>query len=349
MTEGADDLPGLDLQGLQRFLADATPGLLNGPLSAELIVGGKSNLTYIVTDGAREVVVRRPPLGHVLATAHDMTREHRVMAALADTPVPVPRMYAACTDTDVIGAPFYVMERVAGTPFRTADELNPLGQQRIRTIADAVTDTLVALHDVDPAAVGLGDFGRPDGYLERQVHRWRRQMQDSKSRELAGEEELHQRLASAIPASSGATIVHGDYRMDNTLIDDSDRVAAVLDWEMATLGDPLADVALMLVYQALADVAPGAVSTVSRATGHPTRAEIVQRYSERSGRDVSHLAFHEALAYYKLAAILEGIYFRHQHGQTVGAGFEDIGASTEPLFAAGLAVMQHYTSGSKGE
>lgn len=345
MTE---DLPGLDLQALQRFLADAAPGLLDGPLTAELIVGGKSNLTYIVSDGSRDVVVRRPPLGHVLATAHDMTREHRVMDALADTPVPVPRMYAACTDTDVMGAPFYVMERVVGTPYRSAEELNPLGPQRVRAVADAVTDTLVELHAVRPDDVGLADFGRPAGYLERQVHRWRRQMEGSRSRELAGEEELYQRLASAIPQSSGAAIVHGDYRMDNTLIDDNDRVVAVLDWEMATLGDPLSDVALMLVYQALADVAPGAVSTVSRATGHPTRDEIVQRYSERSGRDVSHLAFHEALAYYKLAAILEGIYFRHQHGQTVGAGFEDVGNSTEPLLAAGLAVIQDYDAAPKG-
>lgn len=343
------DLPGLDLQALQHFLADASPGLLDGPLTAELIVGGKSNLTYIVSDGAREVVVRRPPLGHVLATAHDMTREHRVMDALADTPVPVPEMYAACTDVDVMGAPFYVMERVAGTPYRTARELNPLGMERVRRIADAVTDTLVDLHAVQPDAVGLADFGRPEGYLERQVHRWRRQMEGSRSRDLAGEEELHQRLASAIPESSEATIVHGDFRMDNTLIDEHDQVSAVLDWEMATLGDPLADIALMLVYQALADVAPGSVSTVSHADGHPTRDEIVQRYSERSGRDVSHLAFHEALAYYKLAAILEGIYFRHQHGQTVGAGFEDIGRSTEPLLAAGLAVIRDYHNASKGE
>lgn len=341
-------LPGLDLHSLQRFLTDTAPGLLDGSLHAELIVGGKSNLTYIVSDGTREVVVRRPPLGHVLATAHDMTREHRVMAALADTTVPVPRMYAACTDTEVIGAPFYVMERVAGTAYRTAEELNPLGRERVREIADSVTDTLVTLHEVIPADVGLGDFGKPDGYLERQVHRWRRQMQASHSRDLAGEEELHQALASAIPDSSGATVVHGDYRMDNTLIGDDDRVAAVLDWEMATLGDPLADVALMLVYQALADVAPGAVSTVSRATGHPTRDEIVQRYSEGSGRDVSHLAFHEALAYYKLAAILEGIYFRYQQGQTVGAGFDDIGGSTEPLLAAGLAVIRNYHAAPKG-
>lgn len=343
-----DNLPGLDLQALQRFLADAAPGLLDGELRAELIVGGKSNLTYIVTDGARDVVVRRPPLGHVLATAHDMTREHRVMSALAATPVPVPHMYAACTDPSVIGAPFYVMERVTGTPYRSADELNALGPQRVRAVADSVTDTLVALHAVQPDTVGLADFGRPVGYLERQVDRWRRQMLASKSRELAGEEELHRRLAAAIPQSSDAAIVHGDYRMDNTLIDDSDRVTAVLDWEMATLGDPLADVALMLVYQALADVAPGAVSTVSRAHGHPSRDEIVQRYSERSGRDVSHLAFHEALAYYKLAAILEGIYFRHQQGQTVGAGFEDIGSSTEPLLAAGLVVIRSYHAAPKG-
>lgn len=336
------DLPGLDLQALQRFLAEASPDLFDGPLTGRLITGGKSNLTYLVTDGSREAVVRRPPMGHVLATAHDMGREHRVMAALSDTAVPVPEMYAECADPGVIGAPFYVMEFAPGMPYRTAEELNALGKERVRTIADAVTDTLVALHAVRPADVGLADFGRPNGYLERQVHRWRRQMIGSKSRELAGEEELHRRLASAIPESSEATIVHGDYRMDNTLVNEDDQVTAVLDWEMATLGDPLSDVALMLVYQALADVAPGAVSTVSRADGHPTRAEIVQRYSEQSGRDVSHLAFHEALAYYKLAAILEGIYFRHQQGKTVGAGFEDIGGSTEPLLAAGLRVIRDY-------
>ncbi|WP_265443610.1 phosphotransferase family protein [Flexivirga meconopsidis] len=337
------ELPGLDLERLQRFLADEAPTLFDGPLTGEVIAGGKSNLTYIVTDGTREAVVRRPPLGHVLATAHDMGREHRVMAALADTPVPVPTMYAESTDTDVIGAPFYVMERVQGTPYRTAEELNPLGSQRVRAIADDVTDTLVALHAVDPAAVGLGDFGRPEGYLERQVRRWRKQMDGSRSRELAGEQELHERLAASIPAHSDATIVHGDYRMDNTLVDENDKVTAVLDWEMATLGDPLADVALMLVYQSLAEIAPHAVSTVSQADGHPSRADIVRRYGEKSGRDVSHLAFHEALAYYKLAAILEGIYFRYQQGQTVGAGFEQVGESTEPLIAAGLAVIQDYS------
>ncbi|GAB3490557.1 phosphotransferase family protein [Flexivirga lutea] len=349
MSDRSTDVPGLDLQALQRFLAADCPGLLDGPLHAELIVGGKSNLTYIVTDGTREVVVRRPPLGHVLATAHDMTREHRVMAALHDTAVPVPRMYAACTDAEVLGAPFYVMERASGTPYRTAGQLAPLGAARVRSIADAVTDTLVALHAVDPAAIGLADFGRPDGYLERQVRTWRRQMDASRSRDLPGEDELHRALAGAIPQSGGAGIVHGDYRMDNTLIDDADRVSAVLDWEMATLGDPLADVALLLVYQALADVAPQAVSTVSRAPGHPTREEIVQRYSERSGRDVSHLAFHEALAYYKLAAILEGIHYRHQQGQTLGSGFEDIGNATVPLLAAGLDVLRDYTTGPKGE
>ena len=333
---------GLDLTRLQHFLDQERPGLLSGPLTGEVIAGGKSNLTYVVSDGRTDVVVRRPPLGHVLATAHDMAREHRVMSALADTPVPVPQMYAFCGDEDVVGAPFYVMERAVGVPFRTEEQLRPLGPARVRAVADAVTDTLVALHEVEPVAVGLGDFGRPDGYLERQVHRWRKQMDGSRSRDLAGEDELHHRLASSIPQSSAATIVHGDYRMDNTLIGESDQVTAVLDWEMATLGDPLSDVALMLVYQSLADIAPHAVSTVSRTEGHPSRTEIIERYSAGSGRDLSHLAFHEALAYYKLAAILEGIYYRHSRGQTVGAGFDGIGGTTEPLIAAGLTVMGDY-------
>ncbi len=313
--------------------------MLTGALTGEVITGGKSNLTYVVTDGAREVVVRRPPLGHVLATAHDMGREYTVMAALAGTAVPVPAMIARCTDETVIGAPFYVMDKAAGTPYRRAAELEPLGARRVRAIADHLIDTLVALHAVDPDAVGLGDFGHPEGFLERQVRRWKKQMDQSHSRDLAGEQELHERLLAAIPESPAPTIVHGDYRLDNVLVGDDDEITAVLDWEMATLGDPLTDVALMLVYQHLAQVVPHAVSDVSRASGHPSRGQVIERYARESGRDVTDLDFHEALAYYKLAAILEGIYYRHVHGQTVGSGFEGLDQATEPLLAAGLAAL----------
>ncbi|WP_222432176.1 phosphotransferase family protein [Leekyejoonella antrihumi] len=334
------DLPGLDLGALQGFMDRAAPGVLDGPLTGEVITGGKSNLTYIVTDGAAQVVVRRPPLGHVLATAHDMGREHRVMDALADTAVPVPRMLAYCTDDAVLGAPFYVMQKVAGTPYRYADELARLGPERVRSIADNLVDTLVALHEVEPAAVGLGDFGRPEGFLERQVRRWKKQMDQSHSREITGEQQLHEELAAAIPGSPQPTIVHGDFRLDNALVDEADQIAAVLDWEMATVGDPLTDIALMLVYQHLATVVPESVSNASEAPGYPDRGAVIERYSRESGRDVSDLGFHEALAYYKLAAILEGIYYRYTHGQTVGEGFDNLGSATAPLIASGLAALR---------
>ncbi|AYF79395.1 phosphotransferase family protein [Nocardia yunnanensis] len=332
------ELPGLDLDRLARWLADTRPGLIDGPLTGRLIAGGKSNLTYEISDGSGTWIVRRPPLGHVLATAHDMAREHRVISALADTDVPVPATFALCEDAEIIGAPFYVMERVLGTPYRTAGELRALGPDRTRVIVTGLIDTLAALHTVDPVAVGLQDFGRPDGFLERQVRRWKKQLDASYSRELPAAIELHELLAKNLPAHSAIGIVHGDYRLDNVLVDDADRVAAVIDWEMATLGDPLTDIGLMLVYQRMSDAGLG-VSDVALAPGYPVEAEVLQRYSSRAGRDLSDIGFYIALASFKLAVISEGIYFRFIHGQTVGAGFEHMGDGVEPLLRAGISAL----------
>lgn len=337
------DPKGLDLAALQGWLERERPELVTGPLTASLITGGKSNLTYIVSDGSRDYVVRRPPLGHVLATAHDMGREHRVMAALGQTDVPVPQMLAHCEDTEVLGAPFYVMERVAGTAYNRADQLAPLGPERTRTITERMVDTLAALHSVDYQAVGLGDFGRPDGYLNRQVSRWKKQLVSSTSRELPGMDELVARLEGTIPASSEGTIVHGDFRLDNVLVNDDDRITAVLDWEMSTLGDPLSDIALTLVYQQLAELpstSGASVTDAPLAPGYLGRDEVITRYSEQSGRDVSDIGFHLSLGFFKLAVILEGIHYRHSHGQTVGAGFDGIGDSIAPLIDAGLAASR---------
>lgn len=328
---------GLSLASLATFLGKEAPGLLDGPLTARLLAGGKSNLTYAVTDGRRSVIVRRPPLGHVLATAHDMGREYRVLTALGPSDVPVPRTYAVCLDEKVIGAPFYVMELAPGTPYRLASELEPLGPQRTRAITERMVDTLVALHAVDPLEVGLEDFGRPAGFLERQVRRWGKQLDASRSRELAGVTELHNWLAAHVPPESKPAIVHGDFRLDNLLIDADDTVAAVLDWEMATLGDPLTDVALLLVYQSLAGLEDGGpVSDAPSAPGYLAPSEILERYAAGSGRALDHLGFHLGLAHFKLAVILEGIHYRHAQGQTVGAGFSGIGSAVEPLVAAGL-------------
>ncbi|MGA8987398.1 phosphotransferase family protein [Aeromicrobium sp.] len=340
------DPTGLDLAALQAWLERESPGILTGALSAELITGGKSNLTYIVSDSSRDVVVRRPPLGHVLATAHDMGREHRVMAALEPTDVPVPQMLAHCEDTEVIGAPFYVMERVAGTPYSRAAQLTPLGAERTGAITERLVDTLVALHSVDYEAVGLADFGRPDGYLGRQVSRWKKQLVASTSRELPGMDELVAQLENSIPSSSEGTIVHGDYRLDNVLVDDADRVTAVLDWEMSTLGDPLTDVAIMLAYQQLAESAPPAqdgaalVTDAPLAAGYLSREAVLARYAAGSGRDIGDIGFHLGLAFFKLAVILEGIHYRHAHGQTVGSGFDGIGDMIAPLIAAGRAASR---------
>lgn len=337
------DPPGLPLGALAVFLAGEAPGLLEGPLTARLIAGGKSNLTYVVGDGHREVIVRRPPLGHVLETAHDMVREHRVITALHDTAVPVPETYAVCPGDEVIGAPFYVMELAPGTPYRLASELEPLGAERTRAISERMVDTLVALHAVEPESVGLADFGRPVGFLERQVRRWKQQLDASRSREVPGFDELHAWLAANLPPESPPAIVHGDYRLDNLLIDTrdgTDRVSAVLDWEMATLGDPLTDVGLLHVYQSLAGLEGGvAVSDAPKAPGYLRPDEILERYAAGSGRDLRHLGFHLGLAYFKLAVILEGIHYRFSQGQTVGEGFASIGSAVGPLVAAGRAAV----------
>jgi aminoglycoside phosphotransferase (APT) family kinase protein len=334
--------PGLDLGRLAAWLPSAVPGAGAG-LSARLIPGGKSNLTYEITDGTSTWILRRPPLGHVLATAHDMAREYRVMLALRDTAVPVPLMLGLCQDQSVLGAPFYLMSRVEGVPYRRAEQLAKLGTERTRAISTSLVDTLAVLHGVDPARVGLADFGRPEGFLTRQVSRWKKQLDASYSRDLPAADELHSRLAADIPAESPAGIVHGDYRLDNILVDDTDRLAAVIDWEMATLGDPLTDLALLLIYHRLGELPDsGAVTDVGSAPGFLSEQEIIARYAAGSARDLSRFGWYLGLAAYKLAVILEGIHYRYLHGQTVGPGFENVGPGIFPLLDAGLAAMKEY-------
>lgn len=340
------DPKGLDLSVLQTWLQQHAPGVLDGPLHATPITGGKSNLTYIVSNGSRDVVVRRPPLGHVLATAHDMGREHRIMSALAGSSVPVPQMLAICSDPDIIGASFYVMERMSGTAYNRASQLESLGVERTQAIGERMVNTLVDLHRVDPETVGLGDFGRPDGYMQRQVNRWKKQLVASTSRELPGMDELVAHISANVPSSGDGTIVHGDFRLDNLLVDADDSVTAVLDWEMSTLGDPLADVAVLVAYGELARVAPpsgpGAalVTDAPRAPGYPGRDDILQRYSTGSGRDVGDMGFHLAFAYFKIAVIVEGIHYRYVHGQTEGEGFAGMGDLAAPLIEAGRAAAR---------
>ncbi|MEU4175188.1 phosphotransferase family protein [Streptomyces sp. NPDC026589] len=332
--------PGLDPELLRGHLDRERPGLVSGPLEARLIEGGRSNLTYVVGDGTGQWVVRRPPLGHVLATAHDMTREHRVISGLYPTAVPVPEPLLLCEDDSVIGAPFYVMEYVEGTPYRTAEQLAPLGPERTRAAVLGLVDTLVDLHAVDPGAVGLGGFGRPDGFLDRQLRRWGKQLDASRNRELAGIDELHASLGRGLPSSPAPTVVHGDYRLDNVLLGPDDRIRAVLDWEMSTLGDPLTDLGLLVMYSSDLDLPESPVSTTSGAAGHPSPAELIERYAARSGRDTSALSWYTAFAWFKLAVILEGIHYRYTLGRTVGAGFDRIGDLVPVFIEHGLTTLQ---------
>ena len=334
-------LPGLDLARLREHLDLARPGLADGPLTAELIAGGKSNLTYLLRDDVHRWVLRRPPLGHVLATAHDMSREYRVIDALAGTAVPVPGVHLLCTDPEVLGAPFYLMDEVPGRIYRSADESAELGAERAGTISFRLMDVLAELHSIDPGTVGLDDFGRPDGYLERQVSRWFRQFESSRSRDIPGMDELQQRLGRGVPASQRSTIVHGDYRLDNTIVTADDRIAAVLDWEMATLGDPLADLGLMKVYWEIAGDIPGnpVAQAVSPAAGFPGMDELGAHYAGRTGLDLTPLPWYTAFAAYKLAVIAEGIHFRYTQGKTVGEGFSHLGGMVPLLVTSALETL----------
>ncbi|MEU6865921.1 phosphotransferase family protein [Streptomyces sp. NPDC046876] len=332
---------GLDLERLRGHLDRVRPGLVAGPLRGRLIEGGRSNLTYEITDGTARWVVRRPPLGHVLATAHDMRREHRVIEALHGTAVPVPEPLLLCEDESVLGAPFYVMEFVDGIPYRSADRLAALGPERTRRVVLGLVDTLVDLHAVDPAAVGLGDFGRPEGFLDRQLRRWGKQLAASRGRELPGIDELHGALGRALPGSPAPTVVHGDYRLDNVLVaGPEDTVRAVLDWEMSTLGDPLTDLGLLVMYSSDLGLADSPVSTTSAAPGHPSPAELIERYAARSGRDTGAISWYTAFAWFKLAVILEGIHYRYTLGQTVGEGFDRIGELVPVFIEHGLTTLQ---------
>ena len=331
----------VDVPALQRYFEEQVAEC-RGPLRLELIAGGRSNLTYRVTDGHSHWVLRRPPLGPLTPTAHDMGREHRVVAALGAGGVPVARAVSYCADPGVIGAPFSVASYVDGRVLRDGDEAAGLPAGDARRCAEALIDALAQLHSVDPVRVGLADLGRPVGYLERQVRRWHGQWARVATRDLPELDELHRLLVRATPPESGASIVHGDYRLDNVILahDDPGTILAIVDWEMAALGDPLADLGLTLVYwDPVCEPVLGARHAPTANAGFPTALQLAARYAERSGRDVSSLGFYRALGYLKLAVIAEGIHARHLAGQTVGAGFDTVGSAVPALLLAGLDTL----------
>jgi aminoglycoside phosphotransferase (APT) family kinase protein len=342
------EVPGIDRDGVARFFRERVPGG-DVDLDFELVGAGRSNLTYRVSGGPSSSgeradpdqpavwALRRPPLGHVLPTAHDMSREFRVISALADTEVPVPRPIAFCDDTAVNGAPFYVMSFCDGIvpsgdlPDGFAETIED--RQRM---CNALVGNLSRLHAVDYRAVGLEDFGRPEGYLERQVRRWSKQWEGNVTEPLPLVDELLGRLARALPEHSDATIVHGDYRFGNMTFDPTDpgRVVAIFDWEMATLGDPLSDLWYALITWVEASDSDATPDHFPRWTAEPgfmSRAELIDAYATASGRDVASIDFYQVLALTKLAVISEGIFKRHQMGQTVGKTFKALARATEPL------------------
>lgn len=315
---------GIEPQAVTAWLAERVEQL-DPPLTFEPIAGGHSNLTYTVVDASgRRWVLRRPPLGQVLATAHDMGREHRIISALAQTNVPVAPVVGLCTDESVNGAPFYVMDFVDGTVVRDLTDATALSVPQRQTAGTSLIDVLARIHAVDPAAVGLGDLARHDGYIERQLKRWNRQFEASRTRDLPIMEQVHASLCAAIPEQGPATIVHGDYRLDNCMLGSDGSILAVLDWELCTLGDPLADLGLLLVYWA----EPGedgslAVTPATGIEGFPTRAELVERYSAATGRDTSAIDFYVAFGYWKLACIIEGVFSRYAGGSMGDRNAED--------------------------
>jgi aminoglycoside phosphotransferase (APT) family kinase protein len=337
--DGPVEVPeGIDRGGIEDWFAKHVPAA-KPPLSFARISGGHSNLTYRVSDVAGgRWALRRPPLGRRLGSAHDMGREHRVVSALGSTRVPVAPVIGLCEEEDVNGAPFYVMEFVEGPILRGVAEAEAFpSEDERRAIGIRVADTLVEIHAVDPMAVGLGELGRKEDYVARQLRRWQGQWEKSKTRELAAIDQVHDRLAARIPRQGPATIVHGDYRLDNMILTPEGEVAAVVDWELCTLGDPLADVGLLMVYwpeRGEESIALGQPANL--APGFPTREELRERYAERSGRDLAELDFFIALGYWKLAIILEGVYARYAAGQygRVDEGIQQFARMVERLAEA---------------
>jgi aminoglycoside phosphotransferase (APT) family kinase protein len=300
---------GIDAEAVTAWFERHVPAA-RPPLQFERIAGGRSNLTFRVTDAEGATwALRRPPLHSVLASAHDVGREARIMAALAPTDVPVPVVAGHCEDDSVNGAPFFVMDFVEGYVLRDQAAAEELDLPARRRSADEMIDGLVKIHAVDPDAVGLGELGRKEGYIARQLRRWYGQWEQSKTRELPTIDQVHERLSERIPDQGPATIVHGDYRLDNTIVSGDGELLAVLDWELCTLGDPLADVGQLVVYWSR----PYGIGPTA-ADGFPPIEEVVAGYGERSGRDLSELAFYEAFAAWRIAVILEGVYARTRAG-----------------------------------
>lgn len=304
---------GIHAERVTAWLVDHVAGL-EPPITYSLIAGGHSNLTYRCEDSTgRACVLRRPPLGHVLESAHDMGREHKIISALADTAVPVAPTYGLCTDTAVNDAPFYIMDFVDGLVLHDATVATALSATDRIQLGEHVADVLATLHGLDPDSVGLGDLGRKEAYLARQLNRWSKQWEASKTHEIPAMDETLRLLGERMPEQEGASIVHGDYRVGNMMVGDG-RIRAVLDWELCTLGDALADVGYLLnSWIEPGDNLEDDVSATG-VGGFPTRADLIARYQAATGRDLSNIDYYRAFSHWRLAAIGQGVYKRYLVG-----------------------------------
>lgn len=337
-SAAADVENNLDLTRVRAFLSNRMDGITSS-LTASSISGGRSNPTYILKCAERQWVLRRPPYGHVLHSAHDMTREFTVLDALAGTSVPVPRVELLCQDPAVIGAPFYIMEFVDGTCIDGASTAATIEPHQRRQAAFAMAQTLADLHEIDAAAIGLSGFGRPEGYLQRQLARWSKQWNASRAVDRPEVVTLLEKLHRTVPENRHPGIVHGDVKLDNIMLSSNDfsQVAALLDWEMATLGDTLCDVGIMLgFWDNGADIDNPLTIGMTRLSGFPTRAELLECYADRRGICIPNLDWYLVFADFKLAVILEGIRARHAAGATVGDGFDDVSDMVAPLLQRAL-------------
>ena len=342
MNASLPEIAGIDAGPVTAWFAEHVPEAV-APLSFSRVAGGHSCLTFVVTDAdGRRFVLRRPPLGIVLETAHDVRREHRIMSALAGTDVPVPEMLGVCEDVTVNDCPFFVMRFVEGVVLHDADTVAtalPSGDAR-RRACESMVDALVALHAINPDDVGLGDLSRPSGYLDRQLRRWSSQWTASKTRELPDMEQLHAWLVENRPEDPPARIVHGDFRLGNALLGLDGQVRAMLDWELCSLGDPLADVSyLVRSWAAPEDAAGGTQDPPTRAGGFPSKAEVIARYEERSGRSLGDLDYWLAFNAWRSAAIAEGVYRRYVDGAMgeIPANLEQYARGVEASVQDGVA------------
>lgn len=346
MTVPVEATTGADAAVVGPYLATALDDPRWASCVVTLIAGGKSNLTYVVDSAAGSVILRRPPLGHILPSAHDVGREYRVMAALAGTAVPVPRMLHHTADGALLGQPFFVMERVEGHICRDAFPPGYADSPDYRrAIGFGLVAVLADLHRVDPAAVGLAEYGRPDGYLARQLQRWGRQWEATRLPGLEAVDTLHGELSATVPVSRRSTIVHGDYRLDNTMLhpEQAGTIVAVLDWELSTLGDPIADLGLLLTYWTQADdddmrASATVVASATALPGFPSRSEVAELYAAATGDSLDSVAWAQAFGFYKLAVICAGIVARAEAGAMVGTGF-DVGHRIAPLIELGRATL----------